>query len=275
MVLVDPQPIVADVVVLGTRNGGRIAGLDFRFDELVQYDLSTNTASIYRPGTTSSLGLSTNIDALDFIGDEYLISTRRSERKDDGTFYFDRDITFYNPDTNERSEAYRFNNNISGVDQLANGNLLLASTLDTVIGGQAYSVGDVVEYNPITDTAEIFFSHEIFLTAAEGGRFVASANIDALQLLDNGNLLLSTTNTAEIGNDPTTAFRLQSDSVYEYNFETGEVSTYFDGSVFESNSDLKAFSILPFTTVATAVPEPTIFGVTLFAFLLGVSRRRR
>lgn len=134
--MVDPQPIVADVVVLGTRNGGRIAGLDFRFDELVQYDLSTNTASIYRPGTTSSLGLSTNIDALDFIGDEYLISTRRSERKDDGTFYFDRDITFYNPDTNERSETYRFNNNISGVDQLANGNLLLASTLDTVIGAK-------------------------------------------------------------------------------------------------------------------------------------------
>ena len=269
----------AQVVVFGTRDGGVIGDLEFGFDDLIRYDLGSNTASIYRPEFTSSLQLTTNIDALDIAGSgELLFSTRAAEQLG-GTSLLARDLIRADANSGELTGALRFQRNINALDTLPNGNLLLAATLDTVIGGQAYSVGDVVEYNPITDTAETFFSNEIFLTAAEGGRFVAPATIDALQLLDNGNLLLSTTNTAEIGNDPTTAFRLQADSVYEYNFETGEVSIYFDGSVFESNSDIKAFSILSSASttvpIAVTVPEPSSLGMTFFAVLLGVSRRRR
>ena len=243
--------VEAQVVVFGTRDGGAIGDLEFGFDDLIRYDLGSDTASIYRPEYTSSLQLTTNIDALDIASSGEKIFSARATEQLFGTFFLARDLIRSDANSGELTRALRFRRNINGLDWLPNGNVLLSATLDTEIGDLEYHVGDVVEYNPATDTATAFFSHEVFLTGEEGGNFNATPVVDAVQLLENGNLLISTTNTVQIGSSIDDAVTLFADSVYEYNLETGSVSTFFDGAVFTGNLDIKAFAILP----AEADPE--------------------
>lgn len=247
--------VLAQVVVFGTRDGGAIGGLQFGFDDLIRYDLGSNTASLYRPEFTSSLQLTTNIDALDIASSGEKIFSARGTEQLFGTVFLARDLIRSDANSGELTRAFRFERNINGLDWLPNGNVLLSATLDAEIGGLEYHVGDVVEYNPATDTATVFFSHEIFLTGEEGGNFDARPVVDAVQLLENGNLLISTTNSVQIGSSIDDAVTLFADSVYEYNLETGSVSTFFDGAVFTGNLDIKAFAILPAEADPEANPE--------------------
>jgi len=275
-------------IVLNARNDAQIAGLSFRAGDFVRYDIATETASIFFSednfGTIANNDI--NPDAVSVREDGSFLFSPRGNLSLNGVRYDQRAIVDYNPTTQTADVLFRDQAvDIAGVAILPNGNLLVSAKNDEVIAGQEYSIGDVLEYNPETDTASVFFSADNFLTPEEGGRFTAPANIDAVDVLSNGNLLFSTTNSAQIGTSSEDAVTVFQGGVYEFDFATGQVSTFLDPSVFDGNVDVKSFSVLslpeaPFTPIAlptpVAIPEPSSAVIGLLAFsLIGTLRVKR
>ena len=235
----------AQVVVLGTKDGGRIAGFDFAPGDLVRYDMDTGTASLFSSESIfDDIGIDINLDALHVWEDgSFAFSSRLTVSLDDQR-YIPREIVTLNPLRTEATPLYEGPSDISGFDILSNGIYLLSTKVNATIGGQDYAVGDVIRYNPNTGESSLFFSNSNFFTVAEGGSW-PKGNIDAIDVLPNGNMLFSTTNTAEIGTTVENAVTIFQAGMYEYNFTTGSVTTFLEPSVFQSNSvDLKAFSVL-------------------------------
>lgn len=235
----------AQVVVLGTKEGGRIAGLDFGPGDLVRYDIEYDSASIFVSGSVlDNFAGPINLDALHVSQEGDLFFSIRGVHVINGESFRHTDIVSILKSTNETSRFYRAENDIAGSDLLPNGNLLVSTKVDTVIDGVTFETGSIVEVDPVNNVGSVFFSASNFFTIEEGG-VRPKGNIDAINLLPNGNLLLSTSNTAEIGTSVENAVEVLQNGVYEYDSTTGSVTTYLDPSVFQSTStDLKAFSVL-------------------------------
>ena len=277
--LAPAQTAFGQEVVFNTRADSSIGTLSFTAGDLIKYDPQTNAAEIFFPGTnfTAFANNVVNLDALSIRADGTFIFSAQTGLIIDGVSIDQRSLVDFNPLTREFDILFRQNGvDISGLDILDDDNVLLAAKQDAVIAGLQYNIGDVIKYTFSTSNAETFFSADNFLTVEEGGRFTAPANIDAVELLENGNLLFSTTNETQVefGTDPDDAVMVEQESVYEYDFATGETTLFFDGSQFNVNTDLKSFSLLP-EAVVVAVPEPASTVVSGLAFLILVSRRRR
>lgn len=228
------------LIALTTKNGGTIGGITFDEADIVIYDSCTGEAAILFKG--ADYGIDNNIDALHINDDlSLLISTRQSVIAN-GTQFLARDIFSFSNGTFAPVE--RLPQNINAAHLLPNGNYLLSATLPTVIGGYTTEIGDVVEWNPVTDVATLYFDHELFLTVAEGGIYSAGANIDSVHVLGNGNMLLSTTNTAQLGSTPANAVVIRQGTIYEYNPVTGAVTVYFDEALLNAGADIKAVHVI-------------------------------
>lgn len=269
--------VEAQIVVLNTRNDAVLGGLSFRAGDSVIYDITTDEAEIFFSQDNFDVfgNNAINPDAIDVHSDGSFTFSPRGNLVLDGVHYDQRSVVRYAPATQQAQLVFRDPTvDVSGVFTTADGNLLLAAKSDEIIGGQVYSVGDVVKYDFDTGTSSLFFSAENFFTADEGGLFSAPANIDALHLLDNGNLLSSTTNTTEIGTSADDAVRLFQGGVYEYDFNTSEVTTFLDPSVFSRGVDVKSISVISLTSPRT-VPEPSSVVLSLIGLMFFGSLRRR
>jgi hypothetical protein len=92
---------------------------------------------------------------------------------------FDEDAAF-NPPPAEEIDAFEL---------LLNGNMILSTTTSASIGGYAFDSGDLIEYDPISQTV----TQTIFFGGSPGGLFgPGGGDIDAVAVLGNGDILLST-----------------------------------------------------------------------------------
>lgn len=81
--------------------------------------------------------------------------------------------------------------NVNALHVMDDGRIALSTDNDAVLGGEAIGDDDVVAYDP--DTASVTF-------LLDGARFTAgSEDVDAVHVLDNGHLVLSTDAAATIG----------------------------------------------------------------------------
>ncbi len=109
---------------------------------------------------------------------------------------------------------------------------IFSDAFNETIGGVSFEDEDLVLLDPTTNTASIFLDGDAVFTNEE--------DIDALHILANGNILLSTTSSATLG-----GLTIQDEDLAEYNPTTMTATLFFDGStVFDGNEDLNAFSIL-------------------------------
>ena len=274
--LAPAQTAFGQEVVFNTRTDSSIGTLNFAAGDFVKFNIQTGAAEIYFPETNFAQagGNDINPDALSIRPDGTFLFSARVGLSLDGEFVNARQLVDFDPVTRNSSVLFEeLGFDISGVDIIDDDNVLLAAKSPVEnVGGQTYSVGDIIQYTFSTQTATDVFSADNFLTFEEGGRFEAVANIDAVEMLANGNILFSTTNEAEVGTTPENAVQVNQESVYEYNPDTGETTLFFDGSVFSTPSaDLKSFSVLS----ATAVPEPASLLIGGLAGILLASRRRR
>src|SRR5215470_20187657 len=79
------------------------------------------------------------------------------------------------------------NENIDALHILPNGNILLSTDGGATLGGLTFRDGDVVQYNPLTRSATLFFNENLFSQ---------DEDIDAVHVLSDGSILLSTTSGA-------------------------------------------------------------------------------
>ncbi len=112
----------------------------------------------------------------------------------------------------------------------AQADVLISVSGNATLGGLSFEDGDVVRYNTATDTATLFFDADLFSS---------NEDIDALHVLSNGNLVLSTKNNATLG-----GLSFEDGDLVEYDFGSGTASLFFDEDLFSNNEDVDAAAVL-------------------------------
>jgi len=152
-----------------------------------------------------------------------------------GLRFKDGDLVKYNPNTDTATlffseSLFSHNKDIDAVEILENGHILLSTTRSAKLGGLRFKDGDLVEYDPGTDTATLYFSE---------GLFSHNEDIDAVEILENGHILLSTQGSARLG-----GLRFKDGDLVEYDPGTNIATLFFSESLFSHNKDIDAVEIL-------------------------------
>jgi hypothetical protein len=258
-------------IILSTTGSAKLGGLRFKDGDLVEYDPNTNTASLF-----FSEGLFSNdedIDAVDVLPNRHIILSTTGTATLGGLTFRDGSLVEYDPGTNtatlflsEGLFAHGHINDIDAADILPNGHIVLSTTRTTVLGGLRFRDGDLVDYNPVTDMATLFFSE---------GLFSHNADIDAVDVLEDGSIILSTTGSAQLG-----GLRFHKDDLVRYypldytdnpNL-AGRATLYFTGGYFANGGEnIDAVDIVD---PLTPTPEPATL-LLLGSGSLALLRRRR
>jgi hypothetical protein len=255
-------------IILSTSNTVILGGLRFKDGDLVNYDPSINTAWRVFSESWFDRGHTNDIDAFDLLPNDHLILSTTETVELGGIQFRDGDLVEYDLATDTATLFFSenlfdrgYSNDIDAVDVLPNGNIVLSTTETTRLGGLRFRDGDLVDYDPVTNSSTLFFSE---------GLFSHNADIDAVQVLDDGSIILSTTGSAQLG-----GLRFNKDDLvryYPYDYSAnpylaGSAAIYFSGGYFE-NSGANIDAVWDPTDSA---PEPA----TLLLLGLGAIMARR
>ncbi len=175
-----------------------------------------------------------------------------------GLTFGDDNLAEYNP-TTDTATLY-FNGalfslpteDIDAAHVLANGNIILSTVSEATLGGLTFGNGDLIEYNPTTDVGTLYFDESLF----SGG----DEDIDAVHILDNGNIILSTLDGATLG-----GLTLGSGDLAEYNPTTDVATLFFDGSLFDGSENIDAAHILDNGNIILSTDGAATLGGLTFA----------
>jgi hypothetical protein len=171
----------------------------------------------------------------------------------DGQTFASRDVFDYDPATGAATRFWRgVFTETENVDALAiepGGRFLLFSTTTDarLAGGLAFRDGDLVRLDRLTGDAALFLSEDRF-----GG---ADEDLDAVELLPSGNLLLSTTSSAILGG---LAFR--GGDVIEYDPAADAAVRVFSADVFDGSENVDAIALLDGDLILSTATDAAIGG---------------
>ncbi len=167
----------------------------------------------------------------------FILSTTQGETLG-GLSFADEDLVEYDSDADtasmffDGSAVFSGNEDIDAVHILANGHIVLSTTGSASIGGVSFQDEDLVDYDPSSGTATIVFDGSAIFAGFE--------DLDAVHVLSNGHILLSTEGSASIG-----GLSFESRDLVEYNTSTGIATLYLDGSsVFNGAANINAVHVL-------------------------------
>ena len=155
-----------------------------------------------------------------------------------GLVFANEDLIKYDPDADtasmlfDGSTAFSANEDVDAVCLLANGHIVLSTAGSATIGSLSFFNEDLVNYDPSTGTATMFF---------DGGTvFSDNEDIDAVHILENGHVVLSTAGPATIG-----SLSFEERDLVNYDPAADTATVLFDGSeVFADEADVNAAHIL-------------------------------
>jgi hypothetical protein len=286
------------VLYLSTRANNTISGVSFLAGDIVAYDMDNSAASLAFRGADhfrtsgGSVGASEDIDAITVMPDgTFLISTASDARlgksaQAGGTLHFyagdvvrydpvtDTAVMYFDGDREFLTDRWRpgEDENIDAFELLPNGHVLLSTTGSARLGNLNFLNSDLIEYNPDSNSASVYFSHNLF--RRYNGTFGNYKDIDGAAIDPlSGNLLLSVTSTSTtyLGNP---ALPFQRGDIVEYNRQTDTATLFFNQSLFLihcDNDDVDAFDVVSVGFGQPVVPEP----LTLLAVggaLAGIAR---
>ena len=227
-------------LILSTDATETLGGLTFYDSDLAEYDPATDAATLY---FDENLFMGNeNIDAFSVLASgNIVLSTSNAKPSLLGGLTFENgDLIEYNPATDTATlffdeDLFGSDEDIDAVCILASGNIILSTIDGATLGGLTFGDGDLIEYNPTTDAATLFFDENLF-----GG----DEDIDAAHILASGNIILSTEGSATLG--PLT---FGDGDLIEYSPITYTATLYFDESLFGNNADIDGVYV-------THLPEP-------------------
>lgn len=160
------------IIILSTENDATLGGLSFGDDDLVAYDPSSNTATLYFDGGALFSNGAEDIDAVYVRDNGNIILSTQDDATLGGLSFQNGDLVEYNPGINVATllldeNQFSNNTNIDGVHILANGNILLSTNSTETLGGLSFSDGSIAEYNPGTNTTTLYFDENLFSGGAD------------------------------------------------------------------------------------------------------------
>jgi hypothetical protein len=227
-----------------------LGGLTFRNGDVVRYDTLTDTSTLLFDEDAFTSGPE-DVDAFELLANGHMIISALSTATLGGLTFSRGSLAEYDPVSGTATlffdEAlFGAPANVDGVAVLPSGNLVLSTDASQTLGGLAFRDGDLVEYDPIAGTATLFFSEDLF-----GG----DENVDAVDVLPDGRIVLSTAANATLG-----GLSFRNGDLALYDPGTGTATLFFSEDNFSASEDVDA----------VAVPEPA--AATLLALgLVGLA----
>ncbi|MHC4286194.1 MAG: hypothetical protein ACYSWZ_24960 [Planctomycetota bacterium] len=169
------SPVSATSIILSTDNTETLGGLTFGKDDLIEYDDQTDTATLYLDGTL--FGSAADIDTAHVLDTGNIVLSTVAGTTLGGLTFGKGDLVEYDPTTDTATlllDENLFSSaqpNIDAAYLLDTGNIILSTTGNATLGGLGFGKDDLIEYDPTTDTASLFFN---------GSLFSGNEDIDAL-----------------------------------------------------------------------------------------------
>ncbi|MDJ0709612.1 MAG: DNRLRE domain-containing protein [Woeseiaceae bacterium] len=161
-------------IVISTTGNATLGGLSFGDDDLIVYDPSSDSAQLLFDGGSVFGDSTEDIDAVYVVADGiYLMSTMTDatiedfDVGDDDLFRFDANTGQATMFLDGGSVFSASDEDIDAVHRLADGRLLISTTGNATLGGLSFGDDDIVEYDPSTDTATLYFDGSAFSATDE------------------------------------------------------------------------------------------------------------
>jgi hypothetical protein len=246
-------PAEAIQIYLSTANGATLGGLTFRDGDIVRYDTVAGTASLFF--SENAFSANENVDAFSMLPNGHLLLSTAGNSTIGGLNIRPGDVAEYDPVSGVATLFFNQNlflnaANIDAFTVLPNGHVVLSTVDSETLAGLAFRDGDLVEYNPVSGAASLFFNEDLF---------AANEDIDAVSVLEDGSIVLSTETGAILG-----GLSFRDGDLVRYFPLTNTAILYFSESAFSANENIDA----------VFVPEPGT-GLLLAMGLAHLSRRRQ
>lgn len=254
--IVFASPVNA-AIILSTDNTETLGGLTFSKGALVEYNPTTDTATLYFDGGLFSGP--TDIDAAHLLDNGNIVLSTAATATLGGLTFGKGDLIEYNPITNTATlflDENLFSSsqpNINAVYVRDSGNIILSTTGNATLGGLGFGKDDLIEYNPTTDMAALFF---------DGNLFSGNEDIDAVHIFSSGNIVLSTVGAATLG-----GLAFGAGDLAEYNPITNTATLYFDENNFSASANIDGAYIV-------SIPEPATIVLLSLGCLVLIGRIR-
>jgi len=160
-----------------------VGGTAFEDDDLALYDPNTDTATFLVDGSSFFDSTAEDFDGItqDNAGN-YLFSTL-ADASVSGTAFTDGDIMMWDGSSSTvslfASMASIFDDgvgDVSGIHYMSDGTLLLSAIADEVVSGVQFREGDIYRWDPVNDTASLFFDRDVIDLMGQS----TTAEIDAI-----------------------------------------------------------------------------------------------
>ncbi|HOP07441.1 MAG TPA: hypothetical protein PLF13_09135 [candidate division Zixibacteria bacterium] len=219
----DSTSAVDNTIIVSTDSDASLVGQAMEDEDLVAYDRILMTASMYLEGD-DIFSSDEDIDAVHIDSSGTIVFSTDASGSI-GMTWFDRDdLVRYNPVTGlatvifDGSSRFWWSTDIDAVYVYPNGNLVMSVRSASWISWLYIDDEDLFGYDPSADTAWMIFNGSHV--------FTSSADIDAVHILDDGNIVFSCDATAQIG-----TLTFDDEDLVLYSPSTGQATLYWDGDV--------------------------------------------
>lgn len=174
-----------------------------------------------------------------------------------GVKYESGDLIKYDVDTGNSNLYFSGDNfskkeNIDAVYIRENGNIVFSTKTDAQLGGVSFKKGDAIEYDPFSGKSKVLVN---------GDAFGVTGNIDALHILDDGDILFSIFQSAELGD-----MRIGGEDLFRLDVQTGMTSIAIDNIKNTHSHNIDGFT--------TPIPESATATLLIAGVLLGALRQK-
>ncbi len=250
-------PLVAEAgpIHLSTTSGATLGGLTFRNGDVVEYDQGLDVATLVFD--EDAFGADLNVNAYHYIDSQNILLSMSGSGTLGGQGFDADDIIAYDVGTDTGSLFFdgglftATDENVDAVYLLSDGDIVLSTTQGALLGGLIFRDGDLVRYDFGSDTATIYMNEDLFS---------AGNDIDAVSILSDGDIILSTIDTATLG-----GLTFQDGDLARYRPGTDTATLYFAETSFAGDEDIDGVH---------AVPEPST-ALLVGAGILDLAAARR